>query len=412
MFGTPTNKAELQQRIIVIERELAAERERADKYANAFDALASAAERLKDGDLEARIVGWDQHGDLSPTLSNVNRTLDLTDAFIREATASLQAAADGRYHRKFLTDGCVGAFHAGAVMINETCERMGELEAKQARNRERIANSFETSVMDIVDALTSATGKIGGTAEQLAAYSHENQSLAQTVAAAAEQATANVQTVASAAEELSSSVEEIARQVSTSSEKTAEASGEAESASQTIQELKQSSDTIGKVINLINEIAEQTNLLALNATIEAARAGDAGRGFAVVASEVKSLAQQTAKATGDIGSQVQAIQNDTDVSVAVVGGIAGSISSLHEIATAIASATEEQSAATMEISRNVQEASEGTQQVSANISKVSETALDTSTRAKELGEAAQDMNEIVQKLRTQSEKFLQDVRAG
>lgn len=410
MFGKPQGKIELTKRISDLERELTLEKEQNARYRKAFESLSIVAERTHKGDLEARVVDWDQHGDLSLTLSNINRTLDLTDLFIREATASLEAAANGRFHRKFLTEGLPGVFRIGADLINTTAERMGTYEQQQSKHRELIANKFETSVMEIIDTLSETASMIGETATRLADYSVENQELAQTVAAAAEQATSNVQTVAASAEELSASVEEIARQVSASSAKTAQASNDAEGASGTINDLKESSDTIGKVVNLINEIAEQTNLLALNATIEAARAGDAGRGFAVVASEVKSLAQQTATATGEIGSQVTAIQTDTDTSVSAVNEVAGLINELHEIATAIAAATEEQSAATVEISRNVLEASEGTQEVSSSITRVSETTSETSMRAQELGESAMKMGEMVSRLKEQSEEFLHDVR--
>ena len=410
MFGKPQGKSELTKRISDMERELTLEREQNERYRKAFEALSVVAERTHKGDLEARVVDWDQYGDLSPTLSDINHTLDLTDLFIREATASLQAAADGRFYRQFLTEGLPGVFKIGANLINTTAERMGAFDQQQSKHRELMANKFETSVLEIIGTLSEAAEAIGETASRLAEYSVENQELAQTVAAAAGQATSNVQTVAASAEELSASVEEIARQVSASSAKTAQASADAEGASVTINDLKESSDTIGKVVNLINEIAEQTNLLALNATIEAARAGDAGRGFAVVASEVKSLAQQTATATGEIGSQVTAIQSDTDTSVSAVNGVAGLINELHEIATAIAAATEEQSAATVEISRNVLEASEGTQEVSRSITRVSETTSETSMRAQELGQSAQKMSDMVNRLREQSEEFLHDVR--
>ncbi len=410
MFGLSSNSNDLSKRVADLEKELALEAERNERYRKAFDALAAAAERTHKGDLEARVDDWDQHGDLSSMLSNFNHTLDLTELFIREATASLEAAADGRFYRQYLTAGSPGTFRVAADRINKTGERMAAFEERQTKHRELIADQFEASVMDIVGTLSEMVGSIGDTATQLADYSIENQELAQTVATSAEQATANVQTVAASAEELSASVEEIARQVSTSSAKTAQASTDAEDASGTINQLKQSSDTIGKVVQLINEIAEQTNLLALNATIEAARAGDAGKGFAVVASEVKSLAQQTATATGEIGSQVTAIQGDTDTSVSAVDGVVALINELNEIATAIAAATEEQSAATVEISRNVLEASEGTQEVSSSIARVSETTSETAMRAQELGQSAQKMSDMVTALKDKSEEFLNGVR--
>ena len=216
--------------------------------------------------------------------------------------------------------------------------------------------------------------------------------------------------MASASEELTASVEEIARQVQTSSEQTGGASEQAKGATVTIETLKAASDTIGQVIGLISDIAKQTNLLALNATIEAARAGEAGKGFAVVASEVKSLAKQTATATEEIGEQVQAIQTNTGSTVTAVKGIATSILSLNEIATMIASATEEQSAATNEISRNIQEASAGTQEVSVNISKVNDAAGQTLESAGELRTAAADLGKLTQDLKEQARVFVEQLR--
>lgn len=409
MFGYASKNSRDDQ-ILALEEQLKAERATGAQYRRAFDAVTAVADKIHAGDLEARITDWDQHGDLSETLSNMNHLFDLTDSFIREATASLEASSEGRFYRQFLTTGTAGSFLAGAKAINETGAKMKALNERQQQHREEMANHFETSVMEIINVLTTSAETVRDTSEQLAAYAAANHEMAQSVATAATQATANVQTVAASAEELSASVEEIARQVSSSTNKTSEAASTAESASGTIQTLKSSSDTIGKVIGLINDIAEQTNLLALNATIEAARAGDAGKGFAVVASEVKSLAQQTANATGDISNQVNAIQSSTDTSVGAVDEIAGMIGHLNEIATTIAAATEEQSAATIEISRNVLEASSGTEQVSKSIEQVSQTASETKERVRELGQSAEQMTEMVEQLRAQSEAFLHDVR--
>ena len=184
------------------------------------------------------------------------------------------------------------------------------------------------------------------------------------VAAASEEASTNVQSVASATEEMASSVNEISRQVQESARMAGDAVGQARTTNDRVGELSKAAARIGDVVELINTIAGQTNLLALNATIEAARAGEAGRGFAVVASEVKALAEQTAKATGEIGQQITGIQAATQDSVDAIREISGTIERLSEISSAIAAAVEEQGAATQEISRNVQQAAHGTQQVS------------------------------------------------
>ena len=231
----------------------------------------------------------------------------------------------------------------------------------------RMADSFEGAVGEIVETVSSASTELEASADALTSTATRSQELATMVAAASEEASTNVQSVASATEELSSSVNEISRQVQESARMASEAVGQAHQTNDRVSELSRAAARIGDVVELINTIAGQTNLLALNATIEAARAGEAGRGFAVVASEVKALAEQTAKATGDIGRQIADIQSATEDSVNAIKEISGTIGKLSEISSTIAAAVEEQGAATQEISRNVQQAAMGTTQVSAHM---------------------------------------------
>jgi methyl-accepting chemotaxis protein len=179
-----------------------------------------------------------------------------------------------------------------------------------------------------------------------------------------------------------------------------------------VKALAEAAQKIGDVVKLINDIAGQTNLLALNATIEAARAGEAGKGFAVVASEVKSLATQTAKATEDIANQVKAIQSATGDSVAAIEGITTTITRINEIATTVASAVEEQGAATKEIARNVQQASAGTTEVSRNISGVTQAAGETGAASSQVLGAASDLAKQGETLRAEVSRFLADIRAA
>ena len=241
----------------------------------------------------------------------------------------------------------------------------------------KLAENFETQVMGVVNAVSSAATQMQNSAQSLSATSEQTSQQAQAVSAAAEEASSNVQTVSSASEELASSIQEISRQVSESSRISSEASQEAARTNQQVEGLKAAADKIGEVVQIISDIAEQTNLLALNATIEAARAGDAGKGFAVVANEVKSLANQTAKATDEIRAQIGQIQSETGAAVDAIKGISTTIERINEIAQSVASAVEEQGAATQEIARNVQEASAGTMEVTRNISGVSQAANET-----------------------------------
>jgi methyl-accepting chemotaxis protein len=276
----------------------------------------------------------------------------------------------------------------------------------------RMADSFEGAVGEIVETVSSASTELEASADALTSTATRSQELATMVAAASEEASTNVQSVASATEELSSSVNEISRQVQESARMANEAVGQAQQTNDRVGELSQAAARIGDVVELINTIAGQTNLLALNATIEAARAGEAGRGFAVVASEVKALAEQTAKATGDIGRQIADIQSATEHSVSSIRGISGTIARLSEISSTIAAAVEEQGAATQEISRNVQQAAMGTTQVSSHISDVKQGATETGSASAQVLSAAQSLSGDSNRLKLEVGKFLNSVRAA
>ena len=276
----------------------------------------------------------------------------------------------------------------------------------------RLANDFEAAVGEIIETVSSASSELEVSAGTLTSTAERTQGLTISVSEASEDAASNVQSVAAATEELSSSVNEISRQVQESARMATEAVGQAHQTNGRVSELSKAAGRIGDVVELINTIAGQTNLLALNATIEAARAGEAGRGFAVVASEVKALAEQTAKATGEIGQQIGSIQTATQESVAAIQQISGTIEKLSEISSAIAAAVEQQGAATQEISRNVQQAARGTQQVSSNITDVQRGATETGSASSQLLAAAQSLSGDSNRLKLEVGKFLNSVRAA
>ncbi|MET4422630.1 methyl-accepting chemotaxis protein [Bradyrhizobium sp. RT3a] len=291
-----------------------------------------------------------------------------------------------------------------------------EMEQRSAAQRRqdmlRLADQFETAVGEVIETVSSASTELEASATTLTSTAEHAQQLATVVASASEEASTNVQSVASATEELSSSITEISRQVQESARVASEAVGQARTTTERVSELSKAATRIGDVVELINTIAGQTNLLALNATIEAARAGEAGRGFAVVASEVKALAEQTAKATGEIGQQISGIQSATQESVGAIKDISDTIERLSEISSAIAAAVEEQGAATQEISRNVQQAAEGTHQVSSNITDVQRGASETGSASSQVLSAAQSLSGDSNRLKLEVGKFLTTVRAA
>jgi methyl-accepting chemotaxis protein len=318
----------------------------------------------------------------------------------------------------------IGDIARAVASCKANAEEKARAEAEEKSRQERIAaeqrkadmikmaDDFEGAVGEIVDTVSSASTELEASASVLTTTATRSQELATIVESASEEAATNVQSVASATEELSSSVNEISRQVQNSARIANEAVGQAQQTNARVLELSNAATRIGDVVELINAIAGQTNLLALNATIEAARAGEAGRGFAVVASEVKALAEQTAKATGDIGRQIGDIQAATGDSVSAIREISGTIEKLSEISSMIAAAVEEQGAATQEISRNVQQAALGTTQVSAHITDVRQGACETGSASTQVLSAAHSLSGDSNRLKLEVGKFLNSVRAA
>jgi len=295
---------------------------------------------------------------------------------------------------------------------DEAAARDAEAKIERGRRVDSITREFEAVIGEIVNTVSSASSQLESSAGSLTSTAERSKQLATAVATASEEATTNVQSVASSTEEMASSVTEIGRQVQESARMAGDAVGQARTTTDRVSELSKAATRIGDVVELINTIAGQTNLLALNATIEAARAGEAGRGFAVVASEVKALAEQTAKATGEIGQQISGIQVATQVSVNAIKEISSTIERLSEISSTIAAAVEEQGAATHEISRNVQQAAKGTQQVSANITDVERGAAETGSASTQVLAAAQALSGDSSRLKQEVSRFLTSVRAA
>lgn len=317
----------------------------------------------------------------------------------------------------------IGSMARAVEVFKDSLAETGRLRAAQeeqrvASEKERrstvlaLAARFETGVGSVVNAVSAASTELRSTAETMARTAEEATQQTTTVADASEEASANAQAVAAAIEELNASINEIAQQVNESAQVAGHAAQQANETNAEVQGLAMAAQKIGDVVKLISEIAAQTNLLALNATIEAARAGDAGRGFAVVASEVKALASQTSKATDEISAQVGAIQSATRTSVDAIDGITRTIGKVNEIASTIASAVEEQGAATREIAHNVSQAAKGTGEVSANIVGVRDAARETGVAADQVVASAAELSQNGETLKAQVDAFLREVRAA
>jgi methyl-accepting chemotaxis protein len=361
--------------------------------------------QIDQGNFEARIIDITATGTIGELQHALNDMVDRTDAYVRESQACLEYVAKNQYFRTIVEKGMTGSFLLGARAINNA---NGAIAAKVTTFKAVIEN-FERNMKTAVQSVSAAATELQSSAQVMENTASTTSEQATAVAAAAEEASTNVQTVAAAAEELSSSIGEITRQVTQSTQVAANAVNEADRANQMVQGLVESSQKIGEVVALITDIAEQTNLLALNATIEAARAGDAGKGFAVVASEVKNLANQTAKATEEIGTQIGGIQTATGDAVEAIKSIGGTIDEISSISSTIAAAVEEQSAATQEIARNVEQASAGTSEVTSNISGVTVAAGETGHAAGEVLSAANELSQQGELLGKEMDAFLVEV---
>ncbi|WP_257170230.1 methyl-accepting chemotaxis protein [Bradyrhizobium sp. SRS-191] len=307
---------------------------------------------------------------------------------------------------------------ANAAMAAEARANAERIEAEQRSQqqgdvaRRELAEGFERKIGGIVEAVAVAANEVQNLSSLMSRNSAEASRQTSAAAQASQRASTNVETVAAATEELTASIGSISQQVTRSAEIAAKAAEEARRTNSVVESLAAGTQKIGEVVTLIQTIASQTNLLALNATIEAARAGEHGKGFAVVASEVKALANQTAKATEEISSQVQSIQSATGDAVSAIQMIGGTIAEIDGISKEIATAVEQQGLATGEISGNVQQASEGTRLVSQSMGSVTHASDETGSAASRLLDSANGLSSQSGRLKSEVDQFLRSLRAA
>ena len=371
-----------------------------------IQAALAVAKRVAAGDFEARILNIPASGELAELFHTINDLIDRCDSYVRESSACMDHVSHNQYFRAIIETGMQGAFLNASRTVNAA---LGAMQSRVDAFGE-VTKVFETDVFGVVESVSNASTELEASAGAMTSTAQLASEGSTAVAAAAEEAAVNVKTVAAASEELSSSIGEISSQMANSADVASAASQSSATAAGHVEQLREAVDQIQSAVSLINEIADQTNLLALNATIEAARAGEAGRGFAVVASEVKALANQTAKATEDVGRFVASVRDAAELTVGGITDISGKIEKISESTAAVSSMVEQQSAASGEIASSVSQASEGTSEVTRSITEVSESVAETERAASDVQGASAELAQQSETLRSAVDGFLGEVR--
>lgn len=372
----------------------------------ALDNYTKTISRIAEGDFEARILYISEWGTIGELGYAINRLVDLTDAFVREACNSAQAVTQGKYFRILIERGLPGIYRYSAKAINDSTRA---IEAK-VKDFHTAADTFEVKIEGVVEKVSSETQQLQKASQAMSTVALITSERSEEATSASNQSAESVQAVASAAEELTASINELRKRIAESHHAASAAADEAAKTDTLVQGLSDAAKRVSDVVQLINTIASQTNLLALNATIEAARAGESGKGFAVVANEVKALANQTAKATEEIVLQINTMQSVTDQAVEAIRAIGNKIIQINDIAGDIAHSIEQQQFATAEIARNIHVAATSTHNVSSNVGDVTSAALDTKAASEQVLSTADKLAHEFVMLRHESHAFLGAVR--
>lgn len=375
---------------------------------SAIDRSVKVARALGKGDFEVRDLVFDQWGQAGELAEAINDMADHIDAFVREASAAMEAVRLNRYYRRILPNGMEGALLRASATINDATDVIQE----RVQAFEASTDEFGATINSIVESLLGVSRDMGGAATRLGEGANSTDQRASDAASSSSMASSDVQRVANAATQLTGSARDVGREIERSATIARDAVNRAEETKRIVAGLSEAAEKIGTVIGLIEQVAGQTNLLALNATIEAARAGEAGRGFAVVAQEVKALASQTAAATNEITQHISEVQAATRAAVGSIMGIGGTIAEINAITAEMRGSIEAQIAATTEIAHGVSNASEGTRQVSERISGISGIARETSTLAQSLFSTSGTLSTEGDRLSHTVQEFLVRLRRG
>jgi methyl-accepting chemotaxis protein len=360
------------------------------------------------GDFEARVVGIAERGNLRSLLLSLNDMIDRCDAYIRESAAAMQAVQANKYYRRIREEGMLGAQRKAASTMNSAMDTI----ATRVGAFNKATSDFEISIGAIVEKLSAASGSLSATAGTLSTGAGTAAERASTVSSAADQATTKMLAISSACAQLTASAKEVGTQLGTSAQMSREAVARAADAGNLIATLSMAGERIGQVAELISGIASQTNLLALNATIEAARAGEAGQGFAVVAGEVKSLADQTARATGQIAAHITEVQNATRSAVEAINDVSRIIINVDEATAQVSGAAQAQAQATDEIAVNVENAFNGFREITGSVQGLTTDASNTEHLAHTTQDASAAVSTQAKQLGTEVRDFLVALHRG